>query len=134
MQEKWDLIKAAVREDAELNDLLYRVAADNMELYAGLHSQRDQARSLLLEQLAPTAAAASRSADAGRDELAREAGVVARLPVCGALPPQRLGAAAGGAGELAAASDSSCVDASPLLLCSCEPQLSMCACCGIGLA
>ncbi|WIA39485.1 hypothetical protein OEZ86_005583 [Tetradesmus obliquus] len=98
LQEKWDLIKAAVREDAELNDLLYRVAADNMELYAGLHSQRDQARSLLLEQLAPTAAAASRSADAGRDELAREAGVVARLPVCGALPPQRLGAAAGGAG------------------------------------
>jgi hypothetical protein len=102
LQEKWDLIKAAVQEDAELNNLLYRIAADNMELYGGLHSQREQARSLLLEQLAPTGAAASRSADAGRDEVAREAGVVARLPVCGALPPQKLGAAAGGSGELAA--------------------------------
>jgi hypothetical protein len=99
LQEKWDLIKAAVQEDAELNNLLYRVAADNMELYGGLHSQREQARSLLVDQLAPVGAAASRSADAGRDELAREAGVVARLPVCGALPPQKLGAAAGGSGE-----------------------------------
>jgi hypothetical protein len=97
----WDDIKAAYFDDGELNKLMHNVLFDNSQLFEGLESQHKQALQLLHAQLAPAAAAASRCAGAGRDEVAREAAIVARLPVCGALPPQRLAAAAaaGGAGE-----------------------------------
>jgi hypothetical protein len=96
----WDHIEAAYFGDRELNNLMNNVLFDNSKLFEGLESQHKQAHILLHEQLAPAAAAASRCAGAGRDEIAREAAIVARLPVCGALPPQRLAAAAaGGAGE-----------------------------------
>jgi hypothetical protein len=101
LNHKWDLIIESVADDNVLNRRMYSVVDDNRELYLGLESQHVQACSLLLNQLAPAGAAASCCADAGRDELAREAAVVARLPVCGAVPPQRLAAAAAcGAGEV----------------------------------
>jgi hypothetical protein len=76
------------------------VISDSDTLFEGLKSQRKQAHELLLKQLAAAGAAASSCADAGRDELAREVAIVGRLQVCGALPPQRLAAAACGAGEV----------------------------------
>lgn len=90
LQEKWMQIEAAVSEDQELNHLLWQVAADNMELYAALCSQQEQALGLLRGQLAPCGAAASSCAISSRDSLANEAGLVGKLPVASALPPQRI--------------------------------------------
>ncbi|KAF8055094.1 SYT1 [Scenedesmus sp. PABB004] len=98
LQEKWARIEAAVATDQALNRLLWGVASHNMSLFAALCGQQDGVLDLLRAQLAPAGGAAAAAAAAGRDELAREAGVVARLPVAALAPPRRLAAGGDDAG------------------------------------
>lgn len=48
LQETWQQIQAAVREDRELNNLLWQVASDNLALYTALCAQQDEVSMLSL--------------------------------------------------------------------------------------